>query len=129
MIMFADRITDSMKVVIEETERRRAIQHAYNQAHGIVPKSTRAKITPLETERPTPGAKGKGAKGPSKQQLPVGVDTVRDEDLLPQELDERIKEIESQMRALAKDLRYEEAAKLRDRLRVLEARKLAFEGG
>jgi excinuclease ABC subunit B len=54
------------------------------------------------------------------------VDTIRDEDLLPKELDERMQELESQMRGLAKELRYEEAAKLRDRLRVLEIRKLAI---
>jgi excinuclease ABC subunit B len=125
VIMYADKITDSMKVVIDETARRRALQQAYNVEHGIVPRSTRAKITPLEQERPTPGAKGKG-KGPAKPMLPVGVDAIRDEDLLPAEIDERMKELESQMRALAKDLRYEEAAKLRDRLRVLETRKLAF---
>ncbi|MFV8751103.1 excinuclease ABC subunit UvrB [Nannocystaceae bacterium ST9] len=125
VIMYADRITDSMKVVIDETARRRAIQAAYNTEHGIVPRSTRAKISPLEQDKPQPGSKG-ARRGPAKQQLPVGVDSIRDEDLLPAELDERMKELESQMRGLAKDLRYEEAAKLRDRLRVLETRKLAL---
>ncbi len=127
VIMYADRITDSMKVVIDETARRRTIQHAYNLEHGIVPRSTRAKISSLEQDKPTPGAKGRG-KGPAKQMLPIGVDTIRDQDLLPKELDDRIKELESQMRGLAKELRYEEAAKLRDRLRVLETRKLALLG-
>jgi excinuclease ABC subunit B len=127
VIMYADRITDSMKVVIDETARRRAIQEAYNVEHGIVPRSTRAKLTPLEQDKPTPGAKGRG-KGPAKPMLPIGVDAIRDEDLLPSELDDRMKEIESQMRGLAKELRYEEAAKLRDRLRVLETRKLALIG-
>ncbi|HLT36600.1 MAG TPA: helicase-related protein, partial [Enhygromyxa sp.] len=129
VIMYADRVTDSMKVAIDETARRRAIQGAYNREHGIVPRSTRAKFTPLEQEKTAPGAargSGRRGKGGAKIELPVGLDRAGDADLLPSELPERIRELEAQMRALAKELRYEEAAQLRDRLRVLEARRLAF---
>jgi excinuclease ABC subunit B len=131
VIMYADRVTDSMRVAIDETARRRAIQGAFNREHGIVPRSTRAKITPLEAEKPAPGAaRGGGRKGKGgKDELPVGLDRAGDADLLPSELPERIRELEQQMRALAKELRYEEAAQLRDRLRVLEARRLAFTEG
>ncbi|PRQ03572.1 UvrABC system protein B [Enhygromyxa salina] len=131
VIMYADRITDSMKAALAETERRRAIQSAYNAEHGIVPRSTRAKITPIEQDKPAPGAarargkRGAGA-GAGAVEMPVGLDHASDEDLLPGELGERIAELEEQMRALAKELRYEEAAKLRDRLRVLEVRRLEF---
>ncbi len=130
VIMYADRITKSMRAAIDETERRRGIQAAYNEEHGIVPKSTRAKISQLEADKPAPGAaRSKGKRGADSVELPLGLDRAGDMDLLANEIPERIKELEDQMRELAKDLRYEEAAKLRDRIRVLEVRRLDFEGG
>jgi excinuclease ABC subunit B len=128
VIMYADHITDSMRAAIDETARRRTIQAEYNQAHGIVPRSTRAKLTPIEQDKQAPGAaRGRGGKRPTgPSDIPVGLEQARDEDLLPSEISERLRELEQQMRALAKDLRYEEAAKLRDRIRVLEARALEF---
>jgi len=133
VIMYADRVTNSMRAAIDETDRRRAVQAAYNEAHGIVPRSTRAKISPLEQDKPSPGAaRGPGRKGSrraGKDELPVGLDRAGDADLLARELPERIRELEAQMRALAKELRYEEAAALRDRVRVLEVRQLALIGG
>ncbi|KIG14557.1 Excinuclease ABC subunit B [Enhygromyxa salina] len=127
VIMYADRVTDSMSKAIAETERRRAIQSTYNAEHGITPRSTRAKISPIEQDKPTPGAaRGRTKRGAGANELPVGLDRAGDQDLLPSELSERIEELEQQMRALAKELRYEEAAQLRDRIRVLEVRKLEF---
>jgi excinuclease ABC subunit B len=128
VIMYADRITDSMRGAMVETERRRSIQAAYNLEHGIVPASTTAKISALEQDKPAPGAVGgRGKRAPKAGDIPVGLEQVRDEDLLPSELTERIRELDEQMRGLAKDLRYEEAARLRDRLRVLEVRRLEFQ--
>ena len=125
VIMYADRVTDSMKAALDETARRRAIQARYNQENNIVPRSTRAKISQLEAEKPAPGAaRGRGKRRESD--MPVGLDRARDEDLLPSELPDRIAELEQHMRALAKDLRYEEAAKVRDRIRVLEVQKLNY---
>jgi excinuclease ABC subunit B len=130
VIMYADRITDSMRKAMAETERRRAVQASYNEAHGIVPASTTAKISAIEQDKPAPGAaSGRGKRAPKAGEIPVGLEQVRDEDLLPSELTERIRELDEQMRALAKELRYEEAARLRDRLRVLEVRRLAFQSG
>ncbi|PCC70988.1 Excinuclease ABC subunit B [Nannocystis exedens] len=127
VIMFADRMTDSMRACIEETQRRREVQAAYNKEHGIVPRSTHAAINPLEAEakpEATP-ARGKQAKAPVNE-LPVGLGPLTDGELLPGELDARIGELKAQMVELAKALRYEEAAKIRDRIRVLEARRLEF---
>ncbi|MDC0671327.1 excinuclease ABC subunit UvrB [Nannocystis radixulma] len=127
VLMFADRMTDSMRACIEETTRRREVQAAYNEEHGIIPRSTHAAINPLEAEakpEATP-ARGKQAKAPVNE-LPVGLGPLTDAELLPSELDARIGELRTQMVDLAKALRYEEAARVRDRIRVLEARRLEF---
>jgi excinuclease ABC subunit B len=129
VLMYADRITDSMRHAIEETDRRRAVQAEYNAKHGIVPKTTRRGIDPLENEKRQadkrttgkPSATAAGAK-----QLPVGIAELRDADLLPGELDARLRELKQEMAQLAKDLRFEDAAAVRDRIRVLEARRLEF---
>jgi len=103
------------------------VQADYNQAHGIVPRSTTRGVSPLENEKRqaerTPTRKG--AK-PTVAELPVGMSEIRDVDLLPGEIDARLLELRREMAALAKDLRYEEAAQVRDRIRVLEARRLEY---
>ncbi|MDC0718627.1 excinuclease ABC subunit UvrB [Nannocystis bainbridge] len=127
VLMFADRMTDSMRRCIEETTRRREVQAIYNAEHGIVPRSTHAAINPLEAQaKPdATSTRGKQAKGPVNE-LPVGLGPLTDGELLPSELDARMGELKAQMVELAKALRYEEAARIRDRIRVLEARRLEF---
>jgi excinuclease ABC subunit B len=127
VLMFADRMTDSMRACIEETQRRREVQAAYNKEHGIVPRSTHAPINPLEAEAKPDSApaRGKAAKAPVSE-VPVGLGPMSDAELLPSEIDARIGELRAQMVELAKALRYEEAARIRDRIRVLEARRLEF---
>jgi excinuclease ABC subunit B len=122
VIMYADRVTKSMQACIEETQRRRIAQATYNEEHGIVPRSTHAPINALEAD-------AKPELAPKKQKpadAPIGMGPLSDADLLPEELNGRIAELKAQMSEMAKALRYEEAAKLRDRVRVLEARKLEF---
>ncbi len=123
VIMYADRITDSMRAVLDETQRRRKLQAAYNETHGIVPTSTRrtiAHVTP--EEQATDGERGARTRAAARA-LPGLADL--DEELLgPAELAARIEALRAKMRALADALRYEEAARVRDRLRVLEARAL-----
>ena len=125
VIMYADRVTDSMRACIDETSRRRTMQAEYNREHGIVPRSTHAAINPLEAENKPASEPKAGKKGPANE-LPVGLGPLGDGDLLPAEIDGRIAELRAQMVELAKALRYEEAARLRDRIRVLEARRLEF---
>ena len=122
VIMYADRITESMKACLDETARRRAVQIAYNQEHGIVPRTTHAALTPLEQEAKPTAEPGKHRPRPAP--APIGLTPVTDELLLPEEIDARIHALQADMRALAKELRYEEAARVRDRIRVLEARRL-----
>jgi excinuclease ABC subunit B len=133
VIMYADRITDSMQETLAVTEERRALQQAYNAEHGITPKTVKRSISRVANEKAepeVPAAKGRARRGRGKKKeadaLPVGVGEVRDADLLPGELESRIAELRAEMQTLAKELRYEEAARIRDRIHVLEARQLEF---
>lgn len=108
VIMYADRITDSMKRAIDETERRRAIQEAYNKEHGITPHTIRKKVkdlidlTKIEEK---PGRYGKQDDG---------ADGLSDEELYQQMI-----ETEKDMKRAAKALEFEEAAMWRDQLAKL----------
>ncbi|MBD2433357.1 MULTISPECIES: excinuclease ABC subunit UvrB [Fischerella] len=110
-IMYADNLTDSMIKAIDETERRRGIQMAYNKMHGITPqpimkKSSNAILSFLEVSRRL-----------NAQELET-VDQHIDE--LPLEnIPELIIQLEAQMKEAAKKLEFEEAAKLRDRIKHL----------
>ncbi len=104
VIMYADQITDSMHRAIEETNRRRQRQVEYNEAHSIRPESVRKAIRDLlveeVAEEPAVYAAGDGPPG---KQLP-----------------DVIAELEYDMRLAAQELRFEEAAKIRDRIRSLQ---------
>jgi len=126
VVMYADRVTESMKNAIEETDRRRAVQAEYNKVHGIVPRSTRRSIEALQNEKKAAGDAKAGRKKAAPQMMPVGAVELGDGDLLPIEIGPRIQELRKEMQNLAKDLKYEEAARVRDRIRVLEARQLEF---
>ncbi len=132
VIMYADRVTASMQETLNETDRRRSVQQAYNAEHGITPRSVKRSISKVSNEKSemAPAAtKGRGrGRGRKKEAdaLPVGVGEIRDSDLLPGEVAGRIAELRGEMQTLAKELRYEEAARLRDRIHVLEAKQLEF---
>jgi excinuclease ABC subunit B len=107
VILYADRMTDSMRAAIDETNRRRAIQDAYNQAHGITPTSIvkqirdltdRVKASVADEHVATAGA------GAALAALPKD------------ELHKMVKEIEEEMRRAAKSLEFEKAAMLRDQM-------------
>ncbi|MDH6106487.1 excinuclease ABC subunit UvrB [Anabaenopsis tanganyikae CS-531] len=115
-ILYADRLTDSMVKAIDETDRRRGIQVAYNQMHGITPqsivkRSSNAILSFLEVSRRLNG-----------NDLKV-VDEHIDE--LPlEQIPQLIGKLEEQMKAAAKKLEFEEAAKLRDRIKHLRDKML-----
>jgi excinuclease ABC subunit B len=119
VIMYADTITGSMQHAIDETNRRRAIQQAHNEAHGIKPVGISKAVRDL-TERVRKAAEEKSVyhangKGGSHA-LPIPKD----------ELTKLIKDLEKQMKQAAKDLEFEKAASLRDQ--VVDLRKtLALE--
>ncbi len=107
-IMYADRITASMKRAIQETERRRKIQMKYNEEHGIVPATIVKEIHDL-TDRMRATTAAPPEQGLSLAQLPKG------------ELARLIKELEKQMKAAAQALEFEKAALLRDQIFELRA--------
>ncbi len=105
VIMYADRVTDSMKRAIDETERRRAIQEAYNKEHGIVPHTIQKKVKDLiDLTKIEEKPKSYGKKG-------SGLSALSDEELYQQMTD-----TEKDMRRAAKALEFEEAAMWRDQL-------------
>jgi len=108
VIMYADRITNSMKRAINETERRRKVQVAYNEKHGIEPASIVKAVRDL-TDRVRAETTATAEEGLSLVQLPKG------------ELARLIRELEKQMKAAAQDLEFEKAALLRDQIFELRA--------
>ena len=114
VIMYADRLTDSMKRAIAETERRRILQKAYNIQHGITPTSIQKKIQ----EGRLAGAKAKEIV----QTLP---DTKK---LAPKQRAYLIEELKEKMEIAAKNLEFEKAAEYRDHIQTLKstARQNAF---
>ncbi|HVC06041.1 MAG TPA: excinuclease ABC subunit UvrB [Solirubrobacterales bacterium] len=108
VLMYADRETDSMRAAIGETDRRRAIQVAYNEEHGITPETVRKGISEmsqfLAMEDRAPRRRRRG----------------RSEDFAdPAELERTIVDLEEEMLAAADDLRFEEAGRIRDELKEL----------
>ncbi len=114
VIMYADRMTDSMRKAIDETNRRRAIQEAYNKEHGIQPVSIVKAVHDITARLSTPlaVAEKRGEYSAS------GANSAR---MSKNELQRVITELEKQMKALAKELEFEKAAALRDQIYELRA--------
>lgn len=114
VIMYADTETKSMKAAIDEVQRRRKVQIAYNKKHGITPKtiekSIRARLYENDAEEERQEHKTEGYLQQLEQK----------DILLPDEKETVIKKLRSAMRQAAKDLDFESAASLRDRIRRLE---------
>ena len=103
VIMYADTITDSMRAALDETQRRREVQMAYNEEHGITPKTIQKAVRDLIAV--------------SKKVAASEVQMEKDpESMSEKELEKLIKELEKQMKKAAADLNFEAAAELRDKL-------------
>jgi excinuclease ABC subunit B len=126
VFMYADRITDAMKVAIEETERRRKLQDEYNQRHGITPATVTRAILELS---PAGGQndyyavpKGHSAKTGDQERKRgqrAAAETVSPAS--PQDIAERLLELRQEMFAAAENLQFETAARLRDEIKKLQA--------
>lgn len=110
-ILYADKITDSMKAAIDETERRRARQISFNAEHGIVPQQIKKQVRDLidGVYHDENGSKGRG-----RSKLKVG--EIRNEGDAVKE----IAKLEKAMQAAARDLQFEEAAQIRDKIRAIK---------
>ncbi len=108
VIMYADRVTDSMKNAIDETYRRRAIQEAYNREHGITPQGIRKGVRDI-TER---------VRAVAEQATPY----ITHDDIPKDDLTRLIKDLEAQMKMASRALEFEKAALLRDQ--IVDLRKV-----
>ena len=122
-ILYADRITDSMRRAIDETERRRARQVAHNAAHGITPRGIRKQVRDLIDGVYSDKAKDDLARFEQIREA-AAVETLSEKDL-----GRRIKQLEKQMLDHAKNLEFEQAARLRDQLALLREQAFGAGGG
>lgn len=115
VIMYADSITDSMKAAIDETNRRREIQQKYNEDHGITPQTIKKAVRDLiSISKAAAAGDGEFKKDP--------------ESMDAKELDKLAKELAKKMRQAAAELNFEEAARLRDRMKEVKQMLLELEG-
>ncbi|MES2984375.1 MAG: excinuclease ABC subunit UvrB [Pseudomonadota bacterium] len=109
VLLYADKMTDSLKGALEETERRRAIQQAHNKKHGITPTSTTAKLSDVKNE----AADAQAAAHATESNTGIG--------FTEGSLDTHIATLRKQMLKAAADLEFEEASRLRDQLKKAES--------
>jgi excinuclease ABC subunit B len=109
VIMYSDQLTDSMKLAIDETNRRRELQRAYNQQHGITPRSVKSNILDLSQQ----------LYGADPMALPMAADAPNDL-LIPKEIKRLIEEYTKDMQRAADEMEFEKAAAFRDRILLLK---------
>ena len=110
--MYADTMTDSMRLAIQETERRRAVQMVYNEEHGITPKTIQKSVRDLISI----------SKKVAAEEMRMEKDP---ESMSRKELEKLAKDIEKQMKKAAAELNFEAAAELRDKM--IELKKMMAE--
>ena len=112
--MYADTITDSMRAAIDETNRRREIQQKYNEEHGITPQTIKKAVRDLIAI-----SKAASTSDEEFRKDPESMDA--------RELEKLAKELTKKMRQAAAELNFEEAAKLRDRMKEVKQMLLELE--
>ncbi|KFA90182.1 excinuclease ABC subunit UvrB [Archangium violaceum] len=115
VIMYAESLTDSMKLAIEETNRRREVQRAYNAQHGITPKAVKSNILDLSEH----------LYDADPSALPMAADSANDV-LEPKEIKRLIGEFTKDMQHYADEMQFEKAAELRDRILLLKDMELGL---
>jgi len=121
-ILYADKMTRSMRAAIDETDRRRQKQVEYNEEHGIVPKSVARPIVDILEGAREEGGSGRG-KGKSRRGM-VAEEPADYRALGPAEIASKLKALEQQMYQHARDLEFEEAARIRDEIHKLQEASL-----
>jgi excinuclease ABC subunit B len=113
-ILYADKITDSMRTAIDETQRRRAVQEEYNREHGITPTTI---VKSIDATLVT-------AYEADYFKVPLDLGAV--DEYSPKQLKQTIAQLESDMRNAAKEMKFEQAAEIRDKLKYLRERDLEY---
>ena len=120
-ILYADRVTGSMQRAMDETSRRRRKQVEYNEAHGITPRGIQKAVADImegaRSSAPTPAGRKRGKQG---------AETMAPADMSPEVLVRQIKKLEAEMFKRARNLEFEEAAKLRDQIDRLKQIELGL---
>jgi excinuclease ABC subunit B len=115
-ILYADRVTDSMRRAIDETDRRRTVQRAYNEEHGITPQSI---VSSVDMGL---AAILKAEYGDVAEEEMVGMQVFKTQE----ELDLYVVKLETEMRAAARSFEFEKAARLRDSIKELREKEFLF---
>ncbi|MFZ5527110.1 MAG: excinuclease ABC subunit UvrB [Pseudomonadota bacterium] len=123
-ILYADKITESMRKAIAETERRRAKQMAHNEAHGITPRTINKKVKEL-----IDGVMSNAAKDDLRNAEQLAASVADAGALSEKDLGKRIKQLEKDMLEAARNLEFEKAARLRDQLALLKEQAFGAAGG
>ncbi|MEJ2344396.1 MAG: excinuclease ABC subunit UvrB [Gammaproteobacteria bacterium] len=119
-ILYADRVTDSMRRAMDETDRRRAKQTAYNREHGITPRTIEKKVADVME-----GAYS-GVPGSPRKYAKVAEEVIEYASLPPEKLLAKLKKLEQQMYEHARNLEFEEAARVRDQIRTIRESNLGL---
>ena len=124
VIMYADKITDSMQRTIDETNRRREIQHRYNEEHGLTPQPLNKPTESIIKSTAVLDYEKEKSDNPyaASDDLPIAAEPMEIY-LADEQIDELIAKIKTQMEAAAKDMNFIEAARLRDEMFAWQAKK------
>jgi excinuclease ABC subunit B len=128
VIMYADNVTDSMQRALSETNRRRGVQQAYNAEHGINPVTVRKAVTDILADLRGGGAAATAGAARRRERSGEAARAEQFADLPPQDLGRLIQVLTDEMHQASADLRFEEAARLRDEIKELQ-RELRNAGG
>ena len=119
VLFYGDAVTDSMQHAINETARRRAIQAAFNEAHGIVPTSIHKAVLKLDYAEAYA----------EPEQLTLAAEPSTEYPEADEAVEQQIRRLELEMKAAAKELEFERAAAIRNRIRALRLRELELKSG
>jgi excinuclease ABC subunit B len=122
-ILYADRVTNSMRIAIDETDRRRARQVEYNIEHGIVPKSVSTPVLDIMEGARADAADSKSTRAKGRKVADAAADYAT---MGPQQLAALLRRLEQQMYKHAQDLEFEEAARLRDEIQRVKSKQLVL---
>ena len=119
VVMYADKMTDSMRRALNETNRRRGLQVSYNEEHGITPQTVRKAVTDILADlRGSGETSGSGRSRRARPGQKARVEQYKN--LAPDDLGRLIQVLEQEMAEASAELRFEEAARLRDEVNELK---------